>query len=397
MNPVPDEPANNVLDDEFSSEDSDFEDENDENDDVPDNPEKQIIGEYLLYLRSSTRATNKDVINILGKMQEVVRWYLNHYINNISNTLQERHNLRLNDYLNIDEIVNNIDCSQGLRSIHNQDVYFKQKFSYVVPQRIELGENFVPYGTATVYGNQPVKRKKDEFIHIPISEVLIRWLQNGSFGNVLFHPRPRNDGILETYMDGNYFQNHSFKRRKPECKFIKLYYDECDMCDAVGSKSSSINKLGMFYWMDDDISPQYKSQLKFINLCGIVSNPHINVYGMNNILQYIVADFRTIQNGILLPNGEEVCGTLSVLIGDNLAVHQMCGFRESFSALHPCRVCKVTMTNVKTMCREDPTQLRSPEEHERQVLEIEAAVGEQAKAALRTQYGINRRSVLNEI
>ncbi|XP_043462982.1 uncharacterized protein LOC122499017 [Leptopilina heterotoma] len=396
-NPILEDQFNDVSDDDNFSDDSDYEDDPDDIDDVPDNPEKEIIGQYLLYLRSSTRATNKDVINILSKMQEVVRWYLTHYLNDVRTTLQERHNLHLNDFINIEEIVNNVNCSQGLHSIHNQNLYFQEKFNVVKPNRIELGENFVPYGTPTIYGNQPIKRKKDEFIHIPINNVLTKWLENGSFGNVLFNPTPNEEGVIETYMDGTYFKNHSYKRRRPDCKFIKLYYDEVDMCDAVGSKSSSKNKLGMFYWMDEDISPENRSQLKFINLAGVVSNPHINSYGMNRILQYIVNDLKQFENGLRLSNGDIIYGTLSVLIGDNLAIHQLCGFRESFSARYPCRICKAIMDQIKTMFREDSTILRSSEEHDLQVQAIEAAVGKQNKAALRTAFGINRRSVLNEI
>ncbi|XP_043469644.1 uncharacterized protein LOC122504689 [Leptopilina heterotoma] len=390
------DPIDDTSDDDVE-EDSDFEDDYDEDDNVPDNPEKEIIGEYLLYLRSSTRATNEDVTNILRKMEVVVKWYLSRHLNNIRNILGETHNINLNEYIDIDEIINNIDCSQGLNSIHNQNKYFEEKFKVVLPDRIRLGEKFVPYGSSSIYGNQPLKIKKDEFIHVPISKVLTAWLGNGSFGNILFNPRRNENQAIETYMDGSYFQNHSYKLQKPNCKFIKLYFDEVDMCDAVGSKSSSTNKLGMFYWMDDDISSENKSQLKFINLAGVVSNPHINVYGMNAILQHIINDLKQIQNGIRLSNGDVIYGTLSVLIGDNLGVHQCCGFRESFSALHPCRICKANMTQIKTMCSEDATILRTAEEHERRVQEIEAAVGEQQKAALRTLYGINRRSVLNEI
>ncbi|XP_051163764.1 uncharacterized protein LOC127283123 [Leptopilina boulardi] len=169
------------------------------------------------------------------------------------------------------------------------------------------------------------------------------------------------------------------------------------MCDAVGSKSSSVQKLGMFYWMHDNVSPAHRSQLKFINLCGIVSNPNVNIYGMNMILQHLVNDFKKLEDGLALADGEVIYGTLSTILGDNLGIQKLCGFRDSFSALHPCRVCNATMDQIKIMCTEDASLIRSQEEHARQVQEIEDAIDERSKAALRTRYGINRITVLTEI
>lgn len=41
-------------------------------DDVPDNPQKEVLGKYLLYLRGKTRATYDDVLSILHNLQYVV-------------------------------------------------------------------------------------------------------------------------------------------------------------------------------------------------------------------------------------------------------------------------------------------------------------------------------------
>lgn len=302
IDPVPDVQHQNIFSDDDDDE-SEIENQDNDVDNVPDNPEKEMIGRWLLYLRSSTRATNDDVLNITTQMEDVVQFYVNRTINKIEIQLQENHGILLRNYVNVDEIRNSVDCNQGLHTIYNQDMYFKQKYNVVQPQRVKLGERFVPYGTPTVDGNQPIRIKKDEFIHIPISEVLPKWFENDSFFNVSRFQRRREDGTMETYMDGTHIQNHEYRNLRPNCRLIKLYFDEVDMCDAVGSKSSSSNKLGMFYWMDEDISPEHKSQLKFINLAGIVSNPHIKTYGMNAILEHIVKDIQKVENGIRLSNG----------------------------------------------------------------------------------------------
>lgn len=60
------------------------------------------------------------------------------------------------------------------------------------------------------------------------------------------------------------------------------------------------------------------------------------------------------------------------------------------------RICKATLDQVRTMYKEDDTLLRTVEEHNAQVQEIENAL-ENRKEALRTNYGVNRRSVLTAI
>ncbi|XP_043466576.1 uncharacterized protein LOC122501295 [Leptopilina heterotoma] len=224
-------------------------------------------------------------------MQDVVKWYVTHSLNDVREKLRDTHNLHLDNYVDVEEIINNIDCSQGLNSIQKKDRYFQKKFNVVAPNRILLGEKFVPYGTSTIDGNQPVTIKPDEFIHVPITDV----------------------------------------------------------------------------------------------------------YGMNTILQHVVNEIKKLENGIVLSDDEVIYGTMSTVLGDNLGVQKLCGFRNSFSARFSCRVCNATLNEMRVMCKEDETKIRSLDEYTRQTQDIEDAIEEEDKATLRTRYGINRRTVLTEI
>ncbi|XP_043471968.1 uncharacterized protein LOC122504786 [Leptopilina heterotoma] len=124
----------------------------------------------------------------------------------------------------------------------------------------------------------------------------------------------------------------------------------------------------------------YRSNLKFMNLAGIVKSEDIKRYGMDAVLAPIVQNIQSLANGVELENGEIIRGNLFVVCGDNLGQHKLCGFKEGFTAAHPCMVCEP----------------RVYKNYLRQVNEIENAVGEE-RIRLSKLYGINRDTILNQV
>ncbi|XP_022166134.1 uncharacterized protein LOC111030773, partial [Myzus persicae] len=60
---------------------------------------------------------------------------------------------------------------------------------------------------------------------------------------------------------------------------------------------------------------------------------------------------------------------LGVLVGDNLGIHSITGFVESFSSNYPCRVCKMRKDEIKKQCYVDKTMLRTVEQYYFDVIE----------------------------
>lgn len=138
------------------------------------------------------------------------------------------------------------------------------------PYRVKLSGNFAPFLSATNEGGQKLKLKIDEFIHIPVGSVIKQWMSNETFNNIVCLRKKRTDDVLSSYADGRQFLEHPYRLRHPNSLLLKLYYDEVDMCDVAGSKSSREQKFGTFYWMFEDMSPAFSSRTKYINLTGIV-------------------------------------------------------------------------------------------------------------------------------
>lgn len=53
----------------------------------------------------------------------------------------------------------------------------------------------------------------------------------------------KSDGVLGDYCDGEYFKQSALFQSDPCALQIQLYYDEAEVCNPIGSKST-IHKLG---------------------------------------------------------------------------------------------------------------------------------------------------------
>lgn len=60
-------------------------------------------------------------------------------------------------------------------------------------------------------------------------------------------------------------------------------------------------------------------------------------------------------------------------------MHAVYSLKEGFTANHPCRDCMASLEDVRKMAREDINSLRTPEQYNEQILEMEQAQGDAKK------------------
>ena len=87
-------------------------------------------------------------------------------------------------------------------------------------------------------------------------------------------------------------------------------------------------------------------------------------------------------------------GALLAFLADNLAAHELGGFKESFSfARKFCRSCLTDKEQSQGHFREDQFILRNQKSHEQQCSRLSDPDG----ANVSVEYGINRRSSLDSL
>ena len=369
----------------------------DADDNLQTEAEKMAIAHFLLQIRATTNASNDLVTAFLKTMQEVVTLNVEKSLQHATQVLRDSADVNLRDYFDIEEELRSIDCSFDLDTIFKQNAYFTSNFGLIQPRRERLGGEFDADEGGVANANQRIRDSRDEMIVIPILEVCTELFANKEFAEIFRKSMGEEISKPDTFCfskDGTSYFNHEFFKAHPNALRVKLYFDEVEVCDATGSKAGK-QKLGMFYFQLENVSPQYNSKLNFINLIAIVKNSNIKKYGMNRILQPIVEELKKLQMGFDTPLGR-IYGALNSVTGDNLGAHMVCGFKEDFLAHRPCRQCNANLNEVRTMTEENIEILRTPEEYDIQVHRLEAAEGRE-REELSTEFGINRNSLLNEL
>lgn len=104
-----------------------------------------------------------------------------------------------------------------------------------------------------------------------------------------------------------------------------------------------------------------------IHLCALFHAQDIRHYGFNSILEPLVNDFKVLEiEGVKNPvTGSCIRGTIVQVTGDNLGLHGLFGFLESFGARYCCRFCLLEKDRFQSVfCEDNPeVVLRTSEMH----------------------------------
>lgn len=200
---------------------------------------------------------------------------------------------------------------------------------------------------------------------IPVSRVLETFLSLPGFLEiVLNHLDYLYNEIGKEYMCNIVHGKLSGEiREKDESKIVlplALYFDEFEPNISLGFYTV-VDKIGTTYFMLPTLSPQFQSTLKHIFLALLFRNYDRNFFGNFAVLLDALIDLEV--NGLLI-NGVRVYFVCVVVTGDNLGIHQICGFIEGFLANHPCLVC-ISKEQLRNDTVENSSLLRKYADYEK--------------------------------
>lgn len=162
----------------------------------------------------------------------------------------------------------------------------------------------------------------------------------------------------------------------------------------MGSKKR-IHKLGAIYFTLRNFPPIFNSSLDNIHLCALFHAQDIKRYGFNSIIEPLVNDLKVLETeGVKNPvSGRCVRGTIVQVTGDNLSLHSLLGFLESFMAQYCCRFCVLERDRFQFVFSEDNPEvvLRTTEMHALHCKRL------QDDSTLPHVYGVKRVCLLNSL
>jgi hypothetical protein len=172
--------------------------------------------------------------------------------------------------------------------------------------------------------------------------------------------------LLCSYKDGSAFMQHPLFGVDSMALRLHLYIDDFEVCNPIGSRRGG-QKLTAVYFVLGNIHPKYWSQSSSIHLAILARAKLVGKYGLAEVLKPLIADIKILETtGISVKfNGLDRIfhGSVATVSADNLASHQIGGFRESFSSGKMCRFCLAPYKSLSKFLTEENCVLRTAKVH----------------------------------
>ena len=232
----------------------------------------------------------------------------------------------------------------------------------------------------------------EAFVYVPVLETLKNLLAHDDVLSY-FSSQTTEPSTIQSFATSSKFKESSFFKH-PYTLQLELYMDDFTLTNPLGS-SAKKHKICALYFTLGNLPYYLKSKLYTIQLIGLVPNQLVKRYGFNKILEPFINDIQTLETeglNVRTSAGLQIFfGTISVLIADNLASHELGGFVASFSGFRRCRFCNATNENMQSCFNEKEFILRSPSSYDAQVAQVEK------NSFLSSTYGIKASSALNQL
>ena len=240
--------------------------------------------------------------------------------------------------------------------------YTRKRFNMVPPQTIVLGKS--------------MNGRVESFQYVPLSKQLEALCDKDAFQKQCTFPtscagttRSNHDNQFEDIWDGS----HHKRDMEDKTLGLILYYDEFVVTCPIGNKTKKY-KIGGVYYTIANISR--RSRLDNVHLALLFHEYLVEKYTMETILGPLIADLLTLETeGIRVTwKGESLMmrGRVELLVGDNLALHQLAGYFCSFQGTRRvCRMCHATSEDLRTKFEESDFTLRTSTEYDAEIRVLE--------------------------
>ena len=271
-----------------------------------------------------------------------------------------------------------LDATEKLGTSHKVDKFVCSQFSFVAPETIHLGAN----QSGTVQSYQ----------YVPLGEQLKQIVQNPSIAACLHSSPQQSDTCIQDVFDGSLFVD-----RGKDALYLGLYYDDFNVVDPLGNKVNKY-KVGAVYFSILNIPKQLRSRLQHIFLLALFKTSYVKKFGWKTILCRTVNDLVVLESSGIEAYVNDRKITIRAFVqhvsGDNLGIHSIAGFSESFSAVLSCRFCLSDKRLIQEQFEESQLVLRSEETHAQHLEDLKKSG---FSPQLRAKYGVRDNCQLTQL
>ena len=348
--------------------------------------------DFILYLRAKNIPEN--IIAMIQSKTKILaksHWLL--CIDSIKDKLK-RNSIQSKSFESLEDSGHSAtDMFLNFNTKWKQNSYIKQHTDIIIPKKILLDSSFSKTRAPKIDANRKILLKHDKLVYVSILDTLKNLIKNKNIKQLFYEKNDSSRGVYKNYSDGSLYKDSELFKERPNSFQIHLYYDGVNFTDTA---SANPVKMGQFYFQIGNIHPQHNSKLKHIHLVMSVEQELIEEYSFAEILEPLINDIKKLENGIEI-NGSLEYGTITAFRGDNLASHQVGGYKEGFTAHRSCRTCMGSLEEIRVMIREDKSLLRTSEQYDKQIKKLESAKTKKEFTELSKDYGLNGSCALDKL
>ncbi|XP_066585871.1 uncharacterized protein [Prorops nasuta] len=159
---------------------------------------------------------------------------------------------------------------------------------------------------------------------------------------------------------------------------LAIYYDDLEINNPIGSHAS-VQKIGVIYYKILSLPPEYFSLLENVLLASIhrvIDRKDVLI----NVFKPVVNELKFLEEkGIAIETKsgtKQIFFATALICGDNLGLHSILGFHESFNSNFYCRFCREHKDIMHIQVKENKTKLRNLQNYTHDVEHLTAGVKE---------------------
>ena len=224
-------------------------------------------------------------------------------------------------------------------------MYFLQGTFFVDSTR----EMFIGKQVCKVPGGIGQKLTKKFGYFIPLLKMLQALMKLPQFARFIQTDHVSDSEIMKDVCDGTYIQSHPLMGQGEILLQFVISYDDLELQNPL--RSNKIHKLVMLYFTLLNIPPQYQSQLNNIFLLALARTKDVKHFGFDQLLYDFLSSIKLLRDEgvymVLDGQRRRIRGDLIFTVCNTPAAAFLGGFKESSFAFKSCRMCTLTVQEMK--------------------------------------------------
>ena len=310
-----------------------------------------------------------------GQPRSLVQEYINDTSEFLSSTLSTidkivQYNLETNNVNSdvIAKVSNSISILKepfaDLTSEYFRLKYLKRQGYYIEPEVYPIFSDMM---IKKVDKRMKLELDSVNGVFIPLRKVLKAFLELPNVFTILIDAlqTSRPSGIISDFIHGFHWQNKKMLFEDKLVIPLYVFYDDYEVDKDIGPHSAKLNAI---YIKVACLPPEFQGALENIFLALLFDAQDRNDLTNERVFRKFIQEINYLQStGIEIVINDQtyrVYFTIGLVVADNLAMHTLLGFVESFSSNYPCRFCRIHKRIIHFQCEEDPGLFRDKAQHE---------------------------------